>query len=329
MGCWNGTCGLTGLHINAGDEVVAFLIGMFPWTFGRTEAENGGARSLASNVSGFYYPTDYAFPISLPFFGKYNDYGGVEGISKGQFWLERTRDFIAPGQKPPGIEDFINDEVERDRVCFTFDESNCEPFRLEHTEHKKLGVGLFMVLKEAVDEAYKVRRAITVSPQAARYRWYRFPTLRDYIQGGQERYEKVKRGLDTKAPLHWMMWGEHHEEDYSKDEPKINLVGQVLGHEGLGGNLWGSEFLGKHVDTATNIIEAEGPGDPRLKELSELCFWYNVVSGALASTRGSWLPKGGKGSQASDFSFYLAFTRVVRRRAREQQREVKEWGMED
>lgn len=60
MGCWNGTCGLTQLHIKHGQDVVVFPL-----------VKNNGSDSLC-------YTTPFYAPVQIPFYAKYNDYGGGE-----------------------------------------------------------------------------------------------------------------------------------------------------------------------------------------------------------------------------------------------------------
>lgn len=62
MGCWNKTCGLTNLHISDGDEVLVFVLE-------KHESDNR------------CYTTSFYKPLLLPFFSKYNDYGGGEDSS--------------------------------------------------------------------------------------------------------------------------------------------------------------------------------------------------------------------------------------------------------
>ncbi|VAW58914.1 hypothetical protein MNBD_GAMMA08-1547 [hydrothermal vent metagenome] len=62
MGCWNGTCAVTGLPIFHGDPVVVVLL---------KAANNPESDS-------FCEPLAYNAPLPLTFEGEYNDYGGVE-----------------------------------------------------------------------------------------------------------------------------------------------------------------------------------------------------------------------------------------------------------
>lgn len=60
MGCWNHTCAVSNLHIHAGQDVVVFMLG-----------------KQMSNAS-FSYGNALYEVCPVPFYGKYDDYGGVE-----------------------------------------------------------------------------------------------------------------------------------------------------------------------------------------------------------------------------------------------------------
>lgn len=63
MGCWNQTCGLSQLHIRNGQDVMVVAL-----------VKNNGYDSLC-------YTTPFYAPVMLPFYAKYNDYGGGEECS--------------------------------------------------------------------------------------------------------------------------------------------------------------------------------------------------------------------------------------------------------
>lgn len=62
MGCWNTTCGISGLPIHSGEDVVVFLLTQNRYSF----------------MQDFVWHTTYFEPCLLPFYGQYDDYGGVE-----------------------------------------------------------------------------------------------------------------------------------------------------------------------------------------------------------------------------------------------------------
>ena len=69
MGCWNKTCGLSNLHIKAGDDVYVFVL-----------EENTDKTERC-------YSTAFWKPVLLPFTSKYNDYGGGEDSGGAGFQL--------------------------------------------------------------------------------------------------------------------------------------------------------------------------------------------------------------------------------------------------
>lgn len=62
MGCWNHTCAVSNLHVRAGQEVMVFLL----------------LKNHNTDDSSFCYGNALFDVMPLPFYGKYDDYGGVE-----------------------------------------------------------------------------------------------------------------------------------------------------------------------------------------------------------------------------------------------------------
>ena len=62
MGSWNETCGLSNLPIRCGDDDAVFVI-------------------MGKAVGDGVYSTSFYKPISLPIFGEYADYGGIDNIT--------------------------------------------------------------------------------------------------------------------------------------------------------------------------------------------------------------------------------------------------------
>lgn len=62
MGCWNTTCGISGLPIFPSEEVVVFLLVQSQYGF----------------MKDFVHTNTYFTPCLLPFYGTYDDYGSVE-----------------------------------------------------------------------------------------------------------------------------------------------------------------------------------------------------------------------------------------------------------
>ena len=69
MGSWNGTCALSNLSINCGDDIVLVMLTKHP--------------SSDDNGAGFCYTQLDWHPLFVPIRGKYNDYGGIEDFVEG------------------------------------------------------------------------------------------------------------------------------------------------------------------------------------------------------------------------------------------------------
>lgn len=113
MGCWNGTCGISNLPIVSGDKIVLFIIKYNK--YGET------------NSGGFCYTTGQYSPITVPVFGEYNDYGGIEPITKNgdivfEHFMGMRHEFKVDESElarnrligtPENIDDLINNYIER------------------------------------------------------------------------------------------------------------------------------------------------------------------------------------------------------------------------
>lgn len=118
MGCYNGTCGLTNLPIRNGDKIVLFIM-----RFHARRGEGGG---------GIVYPTDLYSPVTLPLYGEYNDYGGIENITRNgeevfeHFTKSVSKELYHPLEinedelkrmhldgKPKDIDELVNNYIER------------------------------------------------------------------------------------------------------------------------------------------------------------------------------------------------------------------------
>ena len=96
MGCWNSTCGYSNLPIRAGEKVVCFIVTeqdflmndyinstmpeVSPEVQKQLEEQRADNEISKFCVQHDTYAHSFRKPISLPFVGKYNDYGAVEDI---------------------------------------------------------------------------------------------------------------------------------------------------------------------------------------------------------------------------------------------------------
>ncbi len=113
MGCWNGTCGVSRLPIQAGDPIVLFPLLLELPNLERFEM--GG---------GFCYAHDLAQPLTPGIRGVYNDYGGIEDLTGETlpllqaYFANNAAEFLSREGEPADIdltslETVLNEGIER------------------------------------------------------------------------------------------------------------------------------------------------------------------------------------------------------------------------
>jgi len=138
MGSWNGTCGLTQMAIQRGEEVVCYII-----------AENAFYYRKDCYGGGFSYSKDLFKPVAIPIVGQYDEYGGLMNVdSKYDVVLEAFIDAIQSenvkieeGKEPDSIEKLIR-YIQEGKVYLSVGD-------------KKFMLGLMMFHKEIHDKLVK------------------------------------------------------------------------------------------------------------------------------------------------------------------------------
>ena len=95
MGCWNETCLLTRLPIQSDEKTVCVLIAERP------------------NVHSACYADDIFTPVSLPIFGRYNDYGNLEQLEDTCDALELLREIKLYAKTNAG---FVPYQIRHDNI---------------------------------------------------------------------------------------------------------------------------------------------------------------------------------------------------------------------
>lgn len=116
MGCWNATCGLSNLPIQAGDDVLLFVLAHSKLS----------SRDLFGG--GFSYPNGRYRPIGLPVHGQYNDYGGIENVTENGHRMfeflttDRMFKYTPHGDEdltPETIEELLNKVIQRGNSTYS------------------------------------------------------------------------------------------------------------------------------------------------------------------------------------------------------------------
>lgn len=293
MGCWNGTCGLSQLPILAGDDIWAFLIGV-RW----------GRYSDSGDQSGYCYPTDIGFPMSLPIYGKYNDYGGIDRI-KENYNTKIIMD--AYGENYKNIESFLNDCVERDK------------FFLFNQYIEKYGVGLFMVHAELMDDLKSAKvsygKKVTVYNTVKKDAEYFFQDAPAIL----EELNKTESKLRSKG----FFTGIETLERKCRKVEYTNWFAHRF--SGMGSNCIVDSWEPYRDFIMGLLKDKKTLSDQTVKELIVDTANLEVVNSSMHSLRKGWIPQSGKGSQSEEFDFYWKLTTGMRRYINKIIDERKEW----
>lgn len=290
MGCWNGTCGLSQLPILVGDDVWGFLIGV-----------NWG-RSDSGDQSGYCYPTDIGFPMSLPIYGKYNDYGGMEKIKESY----NTKIIMESyGEEYKNIEDFINDCVERDK------------FFLFNDYIDKYGVGLFMIHANLIGDLKAVKRS------------YEEDTVYNIAKKDGKTFFKEAPDLVGKTrPIVNSLYSQYSFIDFEA----VSCSSKYKHNNNLFVNSFSRHISNCIVDAwepyrnfIIELVKNNERSSMVINEMIEDVANLKVVEDAIYGLRKSWIPQSGKGSQSQEFELYWKLTTAMRRYINKELNKMKEW----
>lgn len=325
MGCWNKTCGLSKLHIYAGDPVYVFVM----------EQQTNHERC---------YATAFWRPVMVPFEAKYDDYGGAEDFSG--VWLNDIIQGIASKlvEMPQGENRYHDIPVAREGfdVDKFFEAVHEGRLFTKDYNGKNAHVDFVMFRKDVVDDIlanYEVDKYVGSGkgnrPDADgdnNYIYYKFAdviadvpafldrldsSMRDRITEVKERFtnEETDEAKANEAALHLASFMLFRDLGSVFDWNDTNKAAWYLYRDGY--------RFSSLVDVSSRIIEATVTGNRAYAEelLTEhllACF----LNAFLECTRGLWQPGCHEGSQASEHAGYRALTAAINRALDE---EHKRW----
>lgn len=326
MGCWNKTCGLSKLHIYAGDPVYVFVI----------EQNLNHERC---------YSTAFWSPVLAPFKSKYDDYGGGEG--SGGVWFpyiieSLQRELI---EREVGENECHDIAVKRERFGEKqFFESIREGRLLtKDWQGKPREVDFVMFRKDVVDDILanlEIDKYVgdgkgnrPDDKNGNNYRYYTFadvladvPAFLDKLHAThEERMElidvnptRVGNMTPEKAREYKAMLVQHM---------LYRDLGSVYDYRDTNKAAWylrrdGSRF--SSLVDMTGIICNAVINDQRAhaEELLIELLRGSFLNMVIDSVRGLWLPGGHEGSQSSDHAGYRVLTSAINRALDE---EHKRW----
>jgi len=307
MGSWNGTCMISNLPINWGDEIKLVII-----------RKNYGFNRLDLS-GGYVYATDIFTPSFLPLSGKYNDYGMIEdivedwnyvfieGLLKSQFGKE----IIVDGEKKKDWNLYdVLEGIERNDLQYTgVDEE--EIFRVELARtalkhYKNDGYTKDSVIKE-YEEIAKIditKQLKTANSSFVMIRQDIWDHVIENYKG--EYYNTHSEDYDTITAKQWC------KQEWD-DCIKKKREHQLFTRHTTGGILK-PEVHGKLVRKGKKIRE------DMFKQWSE----FVIMASYLGGTRKGWMPQPGAGSQSECWEEYKILANKMIEIADEKLKEYEE-----
>lgn len=288
MGCWNGTCMLSNLPINSGEEVKLILLKA---KYDFVEKEN------IIGHSGYVYSDDLLTPTYFPISGIYDDYGGIEKIVED--WNYK---FIEDSlRKKFGKQIKVDGEIKKNwnlkNVLEGIERGKLEHFSSEGSEIKKLAIEAYNIYRKQKNmnpetlKQWKLNSEIDDSPQ-----WHKsklsFVLVRkdiwDYI---------VKSRIDNKEKDYYSDGKSLKFKEYAKLEfSKIFNIGRLyeLTHY--------SDFARKNLNSLLKIKKKENEGVLNLIFINFIEMF--LVMEFLSVVRRGWMIQPGSGSQCDEWEMH-------------------------
>lgn len=289
MGCWNGTCGISQLPILCGDNVTACLIAV--------------PQNIRIGASGYCYITGFASPITMPFYGSYNDYGGIEDVK-----MNYNTKLICDKFSVYSFYDLI-DQAERDELSV--------PIKILGSENT-YDVGLWMAHDHIAKSFIDLKH------------WRHDIPIADIIRADAETFwAKAKKELIRTNELNNRRSKEELEKigklsifdlrnkfigvskGVASRERYTNYFTSVVSGDGVDSYITG-EFFDIYKEYIEKLLIEDVPfEDDRVKELLDDAVNMYTMKTAMDNLRKGFAPQSGKGSQSEEFDTYKVLNKSV------------------
>jgi hypothetical protein len=319
MGCWNGTCGLSGLPIISGEEMYVFPI-------------------VEAYRDSFCYSTALYRPTVIPFLAVYNDYGGGEECSG--IGLEINMNHVSSNLVEMEVGENQYHDIAVKRANFDTDAffDACHRKRLKfknpmagyHPEKPHNDVFFTMVRKDVVDRLWKDWSFDQWKPRDTDV-VEGFETDQHYVKNVT--YEKLAALIPAylticadrndpmmKARLKQATKGtpldrvkameDFFISQYFFEGQREHLLSGSFGHAFESG--YSSGGFASIVDLKETIIKSYLSDEKEVAyALMHECLIGIMVNSFMQSTRKVWLPPMHQGSQSQEFDNYLMLNTIT------------------
>lgn len=302
MGCWNGTCGITNLHIMANEDVV-----VFPLTY-RPE-------------SNLCYSSCFYVPFPLAFYGQYNDYGAADechGIGLDLVLKMLRRNLVELEQGENESHDIPVTREELDVELFW---SAIHERRLQVTgfmDSAPAEVNMVMVKKSVVNQILNdfAIETLVQTGEKFDYKTVRFANIMADADKLLDFYKKQHEILDSMSDD-----DESSRANILLQQTKLLMMRYGQPPEELAGNVawsWivnqsgsmGYSSLTYHVEYGLMKM-CEDKLFEEARQMLEAHFTVRVVNAFMSATRKHWSPMSGAGSQECELEPYRLLVDIM------------------
>lgn len=307
MGCWNGTCGVSQIHIRAGEEVVVFPLASVP-------------------ASDLCYTTGFWSPFALPFYGQYDDYGNAEethGIGLKYLLTELHRVRLGDEEAEADVDVVGSEEA------FWNGTHRRTLFIKGGSYHPKAQIDKMMVKKSILDHLME-------NFQMESYDWdnktyestYYYYTYHDLVKGipaiadalldvdslfpnfnvlPEPDRTAMKRMMMRHDYLGGICRALNKDDDLKQSDPLYNRAASWLSHQPSHLRYGGFAF---NIDDVVSELVENADRDSLIAVLTDYMTMM-FVDQLFMTTRKLWTPQGGAGSQSDEESGYRALAAAV------------------
>ena len=290
MGCWNKTCGLSGLHIWSGTEVLVFAL------------------EQQTDYNDRCYTTAFWKPVWVPFYSKYNDYGGGEESHGIGFEL------LMKGLKDTLIEKDVGENechdiavraADMDETLF-FDAVHEGRLEVNGWRGKISAVDFVMFRKDVVDDVLaNFKREDYVGDGKGTHGWnnsYTTYGFKDVLASVPEFMTKLKNKLESETnPALRRFAGSRELFDFR--DP--NLAAKFLRDS----DSYRYSKLIRPFEALDNLV-VEGNME-QAEELLKDWLTMSYLDCFMSATRKVWIPGSHEGSQASEHHGYRVLASAI------------------
>lgn len=318
MGCWHGTCGLTGLPITCGTEMYVFPI-------------------KESYRDSFCYSSALYRPSVLPFRAEYNDYGAGENCSGPglDLLMDGIRQQLV--EVDQGKNPYHDIAIKRDKfdvdlffeACHEKRLSFQNPLRAYKEYPPTISVFFTMIRKDIADRLWTEWKFDLWKPAGMKQALDGFEadqyylknvtyaqladTVEDYMEQAFDRFTKkvqeIKKDKDSKSSesqIYFEMVNFFEQEYKERDHPLSGIMSHMTGHNYSDGG------FARFVNIKEEIVLKYISGDKQTAvDLIRECLIGYMINSFMEGTRRVWMPPMHQGSQSEALDEYRLMNRLV------------------